>query len=267
MKNDRRKKMFWRRTTPFPWHDIVKTKPTMLSPGQRFESKSDVNRESARSECVLRDAGAARHLCQSLAECRASDYNCEQTYCPRCARRFRRWLIGELLRIESKTSKSIQIMTVLLHASSDIRDLDVAPFGHSLRKRLDRAGLKDTSVIGGFEMVWRADRKQWVLHVNLMILGALPDGLTAFKNSYANSELDRPTKSVPLQNAVEQLSYLLKFTTYHRPFQQVGSRCSQAKPLNAKEHVALIRWMDQYTFGDMLFLYGVRREGAVLKPT
>jgi hypothetical protein len=158
-------------------------------------------------------------------------------------------------------------MTVLLAASPHIHDLDHTQFRHSLRKRLDRAGLQDARLIGGFEIVWRADQKLWVLHVNLLFIGAPPEALTAFEDSFAKSPLDRPTKLVTMRDAPKQLSYLLKFTTYHRPHRRIGNRPSKAKPLNSNEHVALIKWMNQFSFSDMLFLYGVRREGAVLRPT
>jgi hypothetical protein len=64
-----------------------------------------------------------------------------------------------------------------------------------------------------------------------------------------------------LKDPAEQISYLLKFTTYHRPFRQTGSKRPPAKPLNEREHAALVNWMAQYEFTDMMFLYGVRRKG------
>ena len=202
-----------------------------------------------------------------LAECRAGDYVCEKTFCPSCARQFRRWFIAEVIRIAHATPKPAYIVTVLLAQATDIRELDVEPFRHSLRKRLDRAGLAEAVVIGGFEMVWRAREKVWVLHANLLILGANEAAMSKFERGFGSSNLPRPTQTVVLKDLPEQVSYLLKFTTYHRPMRQTGPRKSPAKPLNAKEHVAIVYWMYQFHFADMLFLYGVRRQGYRLALT
>jgi hypothetical protein len=122
-------------------------------------------------------------------------------------------------------------------------------------------------VIGGFEVVWRSSDRKWVLHANLLILDARKSAIARFEDSFSSSTFVRPTKTVLLKDLPEQLSYLLKFTTYHRPFRQAGPKPSPAKPLNAKEHVALVNWMFQYRFADMLFLYGVRRRGDRLAFT
>jgi len=257
---------YWRRHKPSKAHDITVLRPPTLPVRKRFETAEDAAAESARSEVVLKAGGAPRYLIEYLAECRAGDYVCEKTFCPSCARRFRRWFIGEVLRVSD--GQAAQIITVLLARSPNINDLDPAPFRHSLRKRLDRAGLAEAVVIGGFEIVWRAADKNWVLHVNLLILGASRSAIARFEGSFGSSYFARPTKKAPLNDPPVQLSYLLKFSTYHRPLQQIGPRRSPAKPLNAKEHVALVRWMDQRSFSDMLFLYGVRRRGdrLILPP-
>jgi hypothetical protein len=237
-------------------------RPAILPRGSRFETVEDAHAESIRSETVLKMAGAPRHLREYLAECRAGDYLCEQPFCPSCARQFRRWFIGEALRLSN--GRPAHIMTVLLARASDIRDLDPQPFRHSLRKRLDRAGLGDAVVIGGFEIVWRAVDKHWVLHANLDILDAQKRAITRFEDSFSSSAFARPTQTVLANDLPEQISYLLKFSTYHRPYRQIGPRRSPAKPLNGKEHVALVNWMWQHPFGDMVFLYRARRQGARL---
>jgi hypothetical protein len=186
---------------------------------------------------------------------------CEQTFCPSCARQFRRWLVGEVLGSTNARLEPGHIITVLLARAAAIHELDPEPFRHLLRKRLDRTGLRDAVVIGGFEIVWRSSDKQWVLHANLLILGPRGPAIARFEDSFSSSDLARPTQTVLLKDLPEQVSYLLKFTTYHRPFRQTGSRRSPAKPLNAKQHIALVSWMWRQPFADMLFLYRVRRQG------
>jgi hypothetical protein len=175
---------------------------------------------------------------------------------------FRRWLIGELLRVARKTRQPIHILTVLLQqASSDkINALDLKAWRHVLRKRLLRAGLATASIIGGFEIVYRQNSRAWVLHANLMVIGATQAGLDGFAAASDTLGLDRAVVCAPLKDLPKQLSYTLKFTTYHRPLGQQGPVKGPAVPLNAPEHHALIKWMSRYEFKDFLFLFNARRK-------
>ena len=92
-----------------------------------------------------------------------------------------------------------------------------------LRKRLERAGLDEAIVIGGFEICYRARNHRWVLHVNFAIIGGTDRAVGKFKDSFLSSDLDRPVMTARLRDLPEQLSYLLKFVTYHRPHKQRGS--------------------------------------------
>jgi hypothetical protein len=72
-----------------------------------------------------------------------------------------------------------------------------------------------------------------------------------------------------LRDKSEQLSYVLKFGTYHRPYEQQGAAKSPATPLNPKEHATLLKWMSQFEFEDFLLLINARRQGGtkiVLSP-
>jgi hypothetical protein len=143
--------------------------------------------------------------------------------------------------------------------------LAIASYDHALRKRLVRAGLRDVPVIGGFEVMYRADRKIWVLHMNLAIFGGDPTAISAFEQTFAESKFNRPVHTVPVKNPARQFSYLLKFTTYHRPFKQTGPAKATAKPLNPSEHYELISWMAKYEFTDHLFLFNARRYGPSIR--
>ena len=121
-------------------------------------------------------------------------------------------------------------------------------------------------VIGGFEVSYKAKAQKWILHINLVIMGGSAKAIAKFESSFDESELDRPTMTVELEDLPEQLSYMLKLCTYHRPFKQHGPGKSRAVSLNRREHLALVRWMDQREFSDFLFLYNVRRQGARFEP-
>ena len=132
-----------------------------------------------------------------------------------------------------------------------------------LRKRLQRAGL-DVPVIGGFEMVYKARRKVWILHINLVIVGGEKEAHEAFEKTFDDSDLERAVDSADLNDPAKQLSYISKFTTYHRPYEQRGSDKPPAKPLNGKQHAALVAWMAQFKFKDFLLLINARRRGHII---
>ena len=262
MVSNRKKPPFWQRKSTRRKHDIAVLRPESLPRGRRFETIADARRESERSQKLLGSGVKA----EFLSECRAGYYQCNKTYCPICARTFRRWFIGELLRVIESESRTIHISTILLETAgrSHIDVLDAGAYRHLLRKRLERAGLDEASVIGGFEIFYHARSKRWVLHINLMIIGATERAIAKFENSFSANGFNRPTVTAGLRDLPEQLSYLLKFGTYHRPHKQHGPAKSQAVPLNRKEHLALVQWMHQREFKDLLFLFNANRRGSTL---
>ena len=138
------------------------------------------------------------------------------------------------------------MIVVLLEAApaGKLNALRIKLYQHSLRKKLTRSGLAGVPAIGGFEMIYRAKEKRWVLHANLVLFGGETSSINKFKRGFSDDELKRPTDCVDLSDAAEQLSYVLKFTTYHRPFKQHGPKKSRAVPLNPTEHSELVRWMN-----------------------
>jgi hypothetical protein len=264
MRKKRRRVAFWRRGKPGPNYDIVLLRPGDRPKGERFETLADARAESERSEKLLRSfSGGNKELAEFLQECRAGDYECDKPSCPICARKFRRWLIGELLRV-TQGNGSVRIYTILLEEAphDKINNLDPADFRHQLRKRLERAGLAKTPVIGAFEIVYKAKRWVWVLHINLVIIGGKKSSHKEFKRGFEKSRIERPIMGAELKDPPEQLSYILKFSTYHRPHEQHGPNRGDAKPLNPREHAALVKWMSRFEFNDFLFLVNARRGGS-----
>ena len=245
MAKDRRKPPFWRRNEPNRKYDIALLRPENMPRGQRFETLADARIESERSEKLLRSfSTGSKVIAEYLQECRAGDYECNRLFCPICGRVFRRWFIGELLRV-TQGRKNVQIYTVLLKeaAKDKIGELDPTPFRALLRKRLERSGLGNVPVIGGIEIVYKAARQVWILHANLVMIGGDKSGHKKFKQTFAGDEIERPVLRAKLKDRAEQLSYILKFGTYHRPHEQQCSTKSEAKPLNPKEHAALLKCM------------------------
>jgi hypothetical protein len=267
MSTPRRTAPFWRRAEPAAEHDIARLLPAARSKGKRFETMSDADAESHRSQAALLSHRPSNVFAEFLLDCREGHYECKQTYCPRCARAFRRYLSGELLRLKGEFAGNIKISTLLLAAipKGELANVAIAPYRQLLRQRLVRAGLGDVPVIGGIEVFYRARDKIWVLHVNLAFFGGKADAIAAFEASCAHPDFDRPVVTFDLSDAPEQLSYLLKFTTYHRPLKQIGPKRSPAKPLNPADHYELVSWMAQREFADHLFLFNARRYGASIQ--
>jgi len=252
---------FWRRREPPMHRDIATLRPPSLSKGKRFETEQDVKIESERSELLLRQAGSlGRRLANGLLSCREGSRSCDAPQCPICARSFRRWFTGELLRITKKDNQRSVFITVLLEAASSgrIETLDFKRHRASLRQKLIRSGLDKCVVIGGVEMVYKGKTTGWVLHVNLVVLDPNDAALSVFLKSFDKSPFPRPTLITKLVDHNEQLSYALKFTTYHRPHKQRGASKGNPVPLNAGLHYSLVNWMAARSFKEFLFLFNAR---------
>ena len=241
--------------------------PATLGKDKRLRTTSDAGAEGCCSQADLVAHRPLSNFAEYLLECREGLYDCKQTYCPRCARIFRRYLSSELFRLAGEFSDSIKISTVLLAAilKGKFAHVEIALYVDVVRQRLNRARLNDGPVVGGVEVLYRASQKIWVFHINLALLGGGVDAIAAFEASCSNLDFDRPVVTNDVNDAPEQLSYLLKFTTYHRPFKQIGPKRSPAKPLNPTDHYELVSWMAQHDFADHLFLFNVRRHGSSIQ--
>jgi hypothetical protein len=267
MSGTRRKPFYWRRKDPAARFDIAKLRPKSLERGERFETPSDAREESVRSQMILNRLRRNGVHVAYLRECGEGHYHCEKTFCPLCARTFRRYFTGQLLRLNSKFVGRTRVLVVLLENAprGRLEQLRIERFRQVLRKRLDRAGLSNTAVIGGFEICYRASSREWVLHVNLVIFGGDEQAIAKFVEASQANEFYRPVKRADLEDHVKQLSYVLKFGTYHRPQEQRGPAKAKAVPLNPAEHLELVRWMAQYEFTNHLFLFNARRRGVSIE--
>jgi hypothetical protein len=97
------------------------------------------------------------------------------------------------------------------------------------------------------------------------MFGGDEKAIAKLEDGFRDDDLYRPVERTTVDDPAKQLSYVLKFTTYHRPHQQHGSKKAKAVPLNPAEHVELVRWMAQHEFSDHLFLFNARRRGASIK--
>jgi hypothetical protein len=255
---------FWAAMKPEAPHDIARLRPSSLPRGQRFETDADVRAESIRSESELR-YGGGRFKAEYLKDCRDGYFICKKTYCPICARKYRRWLCSQLLRLYAEHGEQAVFAVVLLKSArqSKISRLDPRDHAQWIRKRVARAGFNDDPIVCAFEMVYKARTKRWILHANLVLFGV--DDTSRVETALRNST----TKGVdcqPVNDSTKQLSYLSKFATYHRPYRRKGQKPSRALPLNTLQHCELVRWMDRWRFTDLLLLINCRRSGGGIVP-
>src|SRR4051794_31977485 len=136
-KMPRQRLPFYLRKAPCARYDIQRLRPKSLPVRTHFETKEDAVKNRAQSITVLEEhlARDRTYLLRRLERCGDIGKRCEQAYCPVCARTFRIWFIGQLLRIVQKVElKDVRIMTVLLKAAPrrSIGDLELRAFDATL---------------------------------------------------------------------------------------------------------------------------------------
>jgi hypothetical protein len=153
------------------------------------------------------------------------------------------------------TPGPIKWIYLRLFLPGSLADADVRGTRDLLRKRLDRAGFKGAIVLGGIEVAWQAKWQRWLLHVHVLAVGVDASAWEQLEAALKDSGTDDPVKAVALRDPDEQLSYLVKFVTYHRPGRL-------RVPLPEDRLVELAAWWSRHRFEDYLFAYGARRRGG-----
>jgi hypothetical protein len=99
-----------------------------------------------------------------------------------------------------------------------------------------------------------------LLHAHLLAIGVPKAAWDKLDDTWADSGSD-PIQPVELCDPAEQLSYLVKFHTYHKPGQSRANRRARAYPLPPDRLAELATWSSQYRFQDFLFVYGKQKRG------
>lgn len=260
---------FWLTMEPDSRYDLAILRPASLRRGQRFETVADADEYTARHVGRLRELKQpwSRRVARVISRCEeVPGEQCGQTLCSQCGRGFRRWLSGEVLRVNDEDPRSKRVVTVLLASvrRRDLPDLAIKPFHDLLRKRLKRAGLTDVTVIGGLEAAWKASKRRFVLHAHLYLLGATDAMVGELRKVCRRSGFKKAIKDQSWRRPATQASYLFKINSIHRPGDQSGARKPRAYPLPDRAFVAWAAWLSTFRFEDLLFLSGARRRGACI---
>ena len=215
--------------------------------------------EAARLEEIdgLGRIAARLHACTPQARCAS-------VCCPSCSRKFRRWFICQALRHERDLE--LQVLTVALELvpSKLLRKLNLRELKRRVSQRIRRAAPSVRFALGGIEAEFRQADDAFLVHAHLLVSRLPRDEMKALRSAFADIGATRAIKVQPLRDPASQISYLLKFATFHRPGSQNGSRRPRAIPLPSEALKQLTLWRARHGFLDFVFTMGLRRRGGDL---
>jgi hypothetical protein len=254
---------FWRRHLPHADYDIRRLRPGSLPKGKRFETVDDARRLDV---CRQKKVRASQpELAQTLRDCGHKKYICDSPSCARCAREFRVWLIAQALEAFKELQGSGNgILTIYLASlpEGQLAGASIQQAHAALRQRLNRAGLGGIVLTGGTEIAYRAKQHDWVLHVHLLGLRLKRGHRDRLKEAFRGSSTSKALKQQKIKSSAEQISYIQKFNTLHRPGLQRGNHRARAYPLPPAPFRELMAFYANHEFADFLFLFGARRRGT-----
>jgi hypothetical protein len=257
----------WRRT---PSSQVIRSpaavqpssgwEPAAAAPGQDWPGRETLReaeeRNEVRLEVLLPRLPAVGH---ALLKCDGADDRCSLLICAVCARAYRQGPVAQLHALAHAYRGPHEVATIYLglFPPDSLGDADVGRTHEMFRKRLDRAGFKGAIVVGGIEVAWQENWQRWLLHAQVLAIGVDADAWDRLETALEDSGTADPVMLKPLRNFDEQLSYCIKFVTYHQPGRRVV-------PLPPDRLVELAAWWSRYRFADCLFAYGARRRGGRL---
>jgi hypothetical protein len=243
--------------------DIARLRPASLPRGDRFETVADARaRRDIELDRFKRIPGLS-HVADRLFSCSAES-PCAEVYCPSCGRLFRRWFTGQALR--HQTALDLRVLTVALELvpSNRLPKCDLLVVKRRAAQRLRRVAPSADFVLGGIEAEYRLGDDAFLLHAHLLVSPLPRDELNELRSAFANIDVVRPIKVQQLKDAPRQISYLIKFTTFHRPGSQNGPHRPRAIPLPDPALKQITLWRAQYAFLDFVLMMHLRRNNGDL---
>ena len=248
-----------------PKFDIALLRPENLPRRHRFETMADAQARQDTELDRFEQIAELSHVAGRLVSCSAES-PCAEVYCPICARLFRRWLISEALRHQSILD--LQVLTVALELvpSKRLANFDLRVLKRRAAQRFRRAAPSAQFILGGIEAEYRQNDDAFLLHAHLLVPQLPFDEVNALRSAFADTGVTRAVKVQPLRDPPAQISYALKFTTFHRPGGQNGSRRPTAIPLPDNALKQLTLWRARHELLDFVFMMGLRRiDGALVR--
>ena len=229
--------------------------PELEWPGKETRSEAEALNDK-RLEVLL---PRLPHVGRPLLNCDGADHPCRLPICAVCALAYREGAIAQLHALANAYAGPHEVATIYLglYRPGSLTDADLPRTREMFRKRLDRAGFKGAILAGGIEAAWQDSWQRWLLHVHALCIGVDANAWEQLEAALQDSGTAKPVEVVGLRDPDEQLSYCIKFVTYHQP----GRRLV---PLPPDRLVELAAWWSRHRFEDFLFAYGARRRGGRL---
>ena len=127
-----------------------------------------------------------------------------------------------------------------------------------MRKRLIRAGFR--AAIRGTGAAYKAGEDRWIVHLHLLVFGEREEA-RQIAGRLQERRVTQTVVTAVIKDPVDQITYLQKFATCHRPGSSEFGEKGRAYPLKPQQIVQLARWTENRRFEDFLFVLGFRRRG------
>jgi hypothetical protein len=257
----------YRQSRHRPFYDIRADLPG-------FETAKDAKNESQIRQDTLKKE-EYRILAWELAHC-VTRRPCMSPACPKCVRHNRRGFYHAATRLSKRHKTANQRTVTLIYysaamTSEQLEDFDPNRLKERMRKQLIRCGFRNP-VIGGLELDYHEDIGLWIPHFHLLVVDDIT-ALEKLRNRYLAKEKRPASDSTPegytsrpmlvqdLKHPPEQLSYLCKQRwQLIRPYEdpETGKRRTRKLRLKKNEFIQSLTVLNDYTFSDLMFLFGVR---------
>jgi len=246
-----------------PNFDIARLRPAALPRDQRFETAADARARRDKELERFEGIGGLTQVADRLFWC-DDEFPCAEVYCAVCGRRFRRWFISQALEHQGRLDLEFITIAIELVPTQMLPKCDLIVVKPRIAQRFRRAAPSAKFVLGGIEAEYLQDDDAFLVHAHLLVSRLPIDEMKALRSAFVHIDVERTVKAQALRNPATQISYALKFTTYHRPGPQNGSRRPRAFPLPDRALEALTLWRARHGFLDFVFMMGLRRRGGDL---
>ena len=221
----------------------------------------------ARIATLDRGDRADRALAAVLRRCRR-DNRCKSPACPVCVRAGQRRVSTNMDRLFPEDA-ALQLVTLChdrwLYAPGELADGGVERLKTTLRQQLKRYLPVSAVAAGGIEVEYRSDLERYMVHVHMLVGGALYVELRELSCVYSGRTVTGGTalridqvQQAPLDRA-RIFTYLFKWKTYMRDRQHGG----RARRPPREVHNELLRFLAVHSFERLSFTYNLGGRGAL----
>jgi hypothetical protein len=254
----------WACSLPRPPYDVRKLV-------RRFETVAAVEQEAEKRVKALRKAplpGAGR-LAAALADCGAGQ-RCGCSICPRCTRRYRVVVVGQLLSFWNSYERMIFITIVPADEAvgpGHLHEIWPKRLKDRLRQQMRRLVIPGP-VIGGLDLDFDPERDVWQPHFHLIALVRHKSTLAALRRFHQpTDDVSVPVRFDAVNDRARQVSYCFKgyaprTVRYQTPRGRRWPRHTRLKP---KQFAEWLMWRSQFPSNEFLFLVGARHLGGTFR--